>query len=79
MGHEDVAEITDLIKTVAQGRTVLLVEHNMKVVSRICDRISVLQRGAIIAEGTFAEVSADQRVAEAYIGSTVPERVLPEH
>jgi branched-chain amino acid transport system ATP-binding protein len=70
MGHEDVHRVTALIKKVAQGRTVLMVEHNMNVVAGICDRISVLQRGAILAEGSYAEVSANPLVMEAYMGST---------
>ena len=69
MGHEDVARVKDLIKEVAAGRTVLMVEHNMSVVSGICDTISVLQRGAVLAEGTYAEVSANPQVMEAYMGS----------
>lgn len=69
MGHEDVAHMTDLIKQVSKGRTVLMVEHNMNVVSSIADRITVLQRGAILAEGPYAEVSRDPRVLEAYMGT----------
>ncbi|MBA3041054.1 MAG: ABC transporter ATP-binding protein [Alphaproteobacteria bacterium] len=69
MGHEDVERVTQLIKRVSAGRTILMVEHNMNVVSGICDRISVLQRGAVLAEGTYAEVSSDPRVLEAYMGS----------
>jgi branched-chain amino acid transport system ATP-binding protein len=70
MGHEDVMMVTDLIKTVAKGRTVLMVEHNMKVVSTIADKITVLQRGAVLAEGTYAVVSKNPQVLEAYMGST---------
>jgi branched-chain amino acid transport system ATP-binding protein len=69
MGHEDVHRVKDLIKEVAAGRTVLMVEHNMSVVSGICDTISVLQRGAVLAEGTYAEVSANPQVIEAYMGT----------
>jgi branched-chain amino acid transport system ATP-binding protein len=69
MGHEDVHRVTELIKKVSAGRTILMVEHNMSVVAGICDRISVLQRGAVLAEGTYAEVSSNPQVMEAYMGS----------
>jgi branched-chain amino acid transport system ATP-binding protein len=69
MGHEDVDRVKNLIKEVAVGRTVLMVEHNMSVVSGICDTITVLQRGAVLAEGTYAEVSANPQVMEAYMGT----------
>jgi len=69
MSHEDVHRVTELIRKVSGGRTILMVEHNMNVVSGISDRISVLQRGAILAEGSYAEVSKDAQVMEAYMGS----------
>jgi len=69
MGHEDVDRVTQLIKKVSAGRTILMVEHNMNVVSRIADRITVLQRGAIIADGPYAEVSRNPQVIEAYMGT----------
>jgi len=69
MGHEDVAQITALIRQAAANRTVLMVEHNMNVVSRIADTITVLQRGRIIADGSYAEVSANPQVIEAYMGT----------
>lgn len=69
MGHEDVHRVTELIKKVSAGRTILMVEHNMKVVSGICDKISVLQRGAMLAEGSYAEVSSNAQVMEAYMGT----------
>ena len=69
MGHEDVERVTQLIKQVSAGRTILMVEHNMKVVSTIADRITVLQRGAVLAEGSYAEVSANPQVMEAYMGT----------
>lgn len=68
MGAEDVARTADLIRRVAKNRTVLMVEHNMGVVSRIADRISVLQRGRLIASGSYDEVSRQPAVLEAYLG-----------
>jgi len=70
MGHEDVGRITSLIGRVAKGRTVLMVEHNLGIVANLCDRITVLARGSVLAEGSYAEVSADPAVREAYIGGT---------
>ena len=70
MGHEDVDRVTQLIKKVSAGRTILMVEHNMKVISTIADRITVLQRGAVLAEGNYSEVSRNPQVMEAYMGST---------
>ena len=69
MGHEDVGRVTELIKKASTGRTILMVEHNMSVVSGICDRISVLQRGALLAEGTYEEISGNAQVMEAYMGT----------
>jgi branched-chain amino acid transport system ATP-binding protein len=69
MGHEDVGLVSDLIKKVSQERTILMVEHNLHVVSKLADRITVLQRGAILTEGDYASVSADPRVREAYMGT----------
>ena len=69
MGHEDVGMVTDLIKRVSVGRTVLMVEHNMKVVANIANTISVLQRGEIIAEGPYEVVSKNPQVMEAYMGT----------
>lgn len=69
MGVEDVDKITALVKKVSANRTILLVEHNLKVVATLADRITVLQRGAILAEGSYAEVSQNPQVMEAYMGS----------
>lgn len=73
MGHEDVDRVTQLIKKVSAGRTILMVEHNMNVVSSIADTITVLQRGAILAEGPYEQVSKDPRVMEAYMGTAEAE------
>jgi branched-chain amino acid transport system ATP-binding protein len=68
MGHEDVGPITELIRKAAVGRTVVIVEHNLSVVATLCDRITVLQHGEILTEGTYAEVSANPDVVAAYMG-----------
>ncbi|AWM88993.1 ABC transporter ATP-binding protein [Microvirga sp. 17 mud 1-3] len=69
MGHEDIGRISDLIRQIAENRTVLMVEHNLHVVEDLCDRVTVLARGEILADGSYDEVSADPRVREAYMGT----------
>ena len=69
MGHEDINRISALIKTVAAKRTVLMVEHNLSVVADLCDCITVLTRGQVLAEGDYKTVSADPAVREAYLGT----------
>ncbi|WP_341894170.1 ABC transporter ATP-binding protein [Ferrovibrio terrae] len=69
MGHEDIDKISDLIKTVAQNRTVLMVEHNLSVVAKLSDTITVLRRGEILAEGNYDTVSKNPEVIEAYMGT----------
>ncbi len=69
MGHEDVGAIARLVKTISADRAVLMVEHNLSVVADICDGISVLQHGQVIASGDYASISKDERVREAYMGT----------
>jgi branched-chain amino acid transport system ATP-binding protein len=69
MGHDDIKRISALIKSVAATRTVLMVEHNLSVVADLCDRITVLTRGQVLAEGDYRTVSADPAVREAYLGT----------
>jgi branched-chain amino acid transport system ATP-binding protein len=69
MGHEDIDKISDLIKTVAKNRTVLMVEHNLSVVAKLSDTITVLRRGEILAEGNYEKVSKNPEVIEAYMGT----------
>ena len=73
MGHEDVDRVTQLIRKVAANRTILMVEHNMNVVAKIADTITVLQRGQVIAEGPYEVVSKNPQVLEAYMGSAETE------
>jgi branched-chain amino acid transport system ATP-binding protein len=69
MGHEDIDRIAALIKRVSADRTVLMVEHNLSVVENLCDTITVLTRGHILAEGDYATVSNNPSVREAYMGT----------
>ncbi|KAB0267759.1 ABC transporter ATP-binding protein [Microvirga brassicacearum] len=69
MGHEDIGRISELIRRIAKQRTVLMVEHNLNVVADLCDRVTVLARGEILADGAYDVVSADPRVREAYMGT----------
>ena len=69
MAHEDVERITALIRRAAKDRTVLMVEHNLSVVSKLSDRITVLARGEVLAEGDYDTVSRHPAVVEAYLGS----------
>jgi branched-chain amino acid transport system ATP-binding protein len=68
LAHEDVDRVKDLIRKLAAERTVLMVEHNMGVVSDLCNIITVLQRGVVLAEGSYAEISSNPQVLEAYMG-----------
>lgn len=70
MGHEDVSRVTQLIKKVSEGRTILMVEHNMNVIAQIADKITVLARGSVLAEGNYQEVSSNAAVKEAYMGTS---------
>jgi branched-chain amino acid transport system ATP-binding protein len=79
MGHEDVGRVVELIRKVAANRTVLMVEHNMNVVANLSDTITVLARGAVLAEGPYQEVSKNPRVLEAYVGSVDDNESLGEH
>jgi len=69
LGREDVGTIAALIRKVSANRTILMVEHNIKVVAELCDRITVLRRGEIIAEGAYDVVSRDPEVVRAYLGT----------
>lgn len=69
MAHGDVDLIVDLIRRIRKGRTILMVEHNLSVVEGLCDKITVLTRGKVLAEGDYAEVSKNPEVISAYLGS----------
>ena len=69
MTHEDVDRVVQLIHRIREGRTILMVEHNLSVVQGLCDTITVLTRGRILAEGDYATVSKNPEVVAAYLGS----------
>ncbi|HXE17590.1 MAG TPA: ABC transporter ATP-binding protein [Stellaceae bacterium] len=69
MAHEDISRTVELIRRVAKNRTVLMVEHNLSVVADLSHRITVMQRGEILADGSYAEVSKNPAVIEAYMGT----------
>ena len=69
MAQEDIERISALIRRISKNRTILMVEHNLSVVASLSDRITVLARGQVLAEGDYAAVSKDPRVIEAYIGA----------
>jgi branched-chain amino acid transport system ATP-binding protein len=69
MGAEDIERTSQLIRRVAKQRTVLMVEHNLSVVADLSDRLTVLARGEVLAEGEYAQVSKDPQVIEAYMGT----------
>lgn len=68
LGHEDIEPVINIIRNVSKGRTILMVEHNMNVVAKLCDRVTVLQAGQVLAEGDYDEVSRNPDVIEAYVG-----------
>jgi branched-chain amino acid transport system ATP-binding protein len=73
MTHGDVDRIVELIRRIRAGRTILMVEHNLSVVQGLCDTITVLTRGRVLAEGDYASVSRNPEVIAAYLGSDAPE------
>jgi branched-chain amino acid transport system ATP-binding protein len=69
MGLEDVERTVDLIARIRDGRTVVMVEHNMSVVGRLADQVTVLQAGRVLVEGPYETVRTDSRVVAAYLGT----------
>jgi branched-chain amino acid transport system ATP-binding protein len=69
LAQEEISDFCDLTRRIAQEATVLLIEHNMSVVLELANRITVMDRGAIIAEGTPAEIEANADVQRAYLGA----------
>lgn len=69
MAHEEIGRIVALIRQVAASRTVIMVEHNLSVVADLSHRITVMQRGEILADGSYDDVARDPAVIEAYMGA----------
>jgi branched-chain amino acid transport system ATP-binding protein len=69
LGHEDIERVAALVRDAARGRTVMMVEHNLKVVAELSDTITVLARGRVLAEGVYGEVAANPEVRAAYLGA----------
>jgi branched-chain amino acid transport system ATP-binding protein len=69
MGTEDIERTVELIGRIREGRTVVMVEHNMNVVASLADRVTVLSAGKVLAEGDYEAVRSDQRVIDAYLGA----------
>ncbi len=70
MGREDIGRVVELIAKVAKGRTVVMVEHNLPVVEGLCNTVTVLARGRIIASGNYEQVASNEKVVEAYLGAS---------
>jgi branched-chain amino acid transport system ATP-binding protein len=68
MAMADIERTVELVKRIAPGRTIVLVEHNLRVVADLCDRVTVMQRGKVLVEGTYDAVRSDARVVTAYLG-----------
>jgi branched-chain amino acid transport system ATP-binding protein len=68
MGREDIGRVMDMVRRVRAGRTILMVEHNLSVVEGLCDTVTVLARGNVLAEGSYADVSKNPEVISAYLG-----------
>jgi branched-chain amino acid transport system ATP-binding protein len=69
MSERDVKETIGLIRMISRNKTILIIEHNMDVVLDLAERITVFDKGRIIAEGTSSEIEQDQNVIDSYLGA----------
>jgi branched-chain amino acid transport system ATP-binding protein len=70
LSHREALDLADLIRQLrAQGMTILMIEHNVKITMDLCERVAVLDRGEMIAQGLPHEICSDQRVISAYLGA----------
>jgi len=69
MSPEETLRMTRMLESLPREVTLLIIEHDMDVVASLADRVTVLHYGEVLAEGSFAEVKADPRVYEVYLGS----------
>jgi branched-chain amino acid transport system ATP-binding protein len=68
LAQAEIAQLCALVRTIAQRATVLLIEHNMEVVLSLAGRVTVMDAGSILAEGTPDEIAKDPAVQKAYLG-----------
>jgi branched-chain amino acid transport system permease protein len=78
LNGEETGQLADIVRSIrASGVTVVLIEHNMSLVMSLCERVTVLASGRVIAEGTPAEVVATPAVIEAYLGDSMGDLPIP--
>lgn len=71
MNHAEIDRVVELLRAISAGRTLVIVEHDMSVVFRLADRISVLVHGEVIATGAPQDIRSNRKVQEAYLGEVV--------
>ena len=71
MSPRERTETVKLLKSISRGRTTIIIDHDMDALFELVDRVTVLQEGRILVEGTPAEIKSDERVREAYIGGVL--------